>query len=98
VPPFIYPVNREVNQEVNRSWKSYIQDPELLSKISRLSIPALFVFGDKDIRPSWPTRQVANLMPHARFELIEGAEHVIWHSHQTELRALLREFFDEVVS
>jgi pimeloyl-ACP methyl ester carboxylesterase len=37
-------------------------------------------------------------MPHARFELIEGAEHVIWHSHQTELRALLREFFDEVVS
>ncbi|HZN01187.1 MAG TPA: alpha/beta hydrolase [Pyrinomonadaceae bacterium] len=98
VPPFVYPVNREVNQEVNRSWKSYIHDPELLLAISRLSIPALFVFGDKDIRPSWPTRQITNLMPHARFELIEGAEHVIWHSHQTELRALLREFFDKVVS
>jgi hypothetical protein len=46
VPPFTHSTNREVNQQVNSSWKAYIQSPELLSAISRLSIPALFVFGD----------------------------------------------------
>lgn len=96
VPPFIYPTNRKVNKQVNNSWKSYIQNPELLSRISKLRVPALFVYGDKDIRPSWPTRQVAHLMPNARFELIEGAEHVIWIPHHDELRVLLREFCDQV--
>lgn len=42
----------------------------------------------------WITQieQIARLMPAARFELIEGAEHVIWFSHHDELRVLLREF------
>ncbi len=35
-------------------------------------------------------------MPEARFELIEEAEHVIWFSHQNELRSLLRSFVHEI--
>jgi proline iminopeptidase len=98
VPEFLYPPNMEVNKQLNRSWKSYIQNPNLLSAISRLQVPACFVYGDRDIRPSWPIEQVAQLLPFARFELIKGAEHVIWFSHQNELRRLLREFIDEVDS
>jgi proline iminopeptidase len=64
----------------------------LLKAISRLNVPALFVYGDRDIRPSWPVEQVARLIPAARFELIEGAEHVIWLSHPDELNSLLRDF------
>ena len=63
VPDFDYPPNMEVNRQLNRSWKRYIQKPTLLRAISRLKAPALFVYGDKDIRPSWPVEQVANLMP-----------------------------------
>ena len=95
LPPFVYPPNLEVNKQLNRSWKTYIQNPNLLLSISRLRVPALFVYGDQDIRPSWPIKQVAQLIPHARFELIEGAEHVIWFSHREELRRLLREFVDD---
>lgn len=98
LPQFTYPTNRDVNEQVNRSWKSYIQQSDLLLKISELSIPALFVYAENDIRPSWPTRQIAELMPKARFELIAGAEHVIWFSHQAELRVLLRDFVDHVIS
>ena len=98
VPEFIYPPNMEVNKQLNRAWKTYIQKPDLLLKISRLQTPALFVYGDRDIRPSWPTRQVAQLMPKARFELIPGAVHVIWHSHANELQLLLREFVEQVGS
>jgi proline iminopeptidase len=96
VPRFIYPPNMEVNKQLNRSWKSYIQNPNLLLAISRLRIPSLFVYGARDIRPSWPAQQVAHLIPHARFELIEGAEHVIWFSHFTELKLALRSFVENL--
>lgn len=93
---FDYPPNMEVNKQVNRSWKRYIQNPTLLRRISELEVPALFVCGERDIRPSWPVEQVAHLMPHAHFELIEGAEHVIWLSHPNELKSLLRDFTDDL--
>ena len=91
-PHYDYPPNTEVNRQVNSSWKRYVQHPGLLKSISELNVPALFAYGDRDIRPSWPIEQVARLMPAARFELIEGAEHVIWFSHPEELRSLLRAF------
>jgi proline iminopeptidase len=97
VPHFDYPPNTEVNRQLNQSWKRYIQNPELLRRISRLTVPALFVYGERDIRPSWPVEQVSCLMPNARFELIEGAEHVIWFSHAEELKSLLRTFVGDVV-
>ena len=95
LPEFIYPPNRDVNIQPNRAWKTYIQSPDLLLKISRLQMPALFVYGERDIRPSWTIKQVAQLMPKARFERIDGAEHVIWFSHDNELRELLREFVSD---
>ena len=94
---FDYPPNMEVSAQVNRSWKQHIQNPTLLKSISKLEVPALFVYSDKDIRPSWPVEQVANLMPNARFEFIEGAEHVIWFSHPNELKSLLRNFVDDLL-
>jgi pimeloyl-ACP methyl ester carboxylesterase len=90
-----------LNFSIRLTWKStnnsiapgkLIQHPNLLLAISKLRVPALFVYGERDIRPSWPIEQVAQLLPFARFELIKGAEHVIWFSHQNELRRLLREF------
>ncbi len=96
VPEFDYPPNMEVNKQLNRSWKRYIQNPDLLRSLSKLETPALFVYGDRDIRPSWAVEQVGNLMPNARFEFIKGAEHVIWFSRPNELKLLLRNFVDDI--
>ena len=95
-PEFTYPPNRDVNTQLNRAWKIYIQKPDLLLRISELEVPALFVYGERDIRPSWTIKQVAQLMPSARFEMIDGAEHAIWFSHEKELRGFVREFVDQV--
>ncbi|HEU4509537.1 MAG TPA: alpha/beta hydrolase [Pyrinomonadaceae bacterium] len=95
LPEFNYPSNLEVNRLLSQSWKQYIQKPDLLRRISELKIPALFVYGNRDIRPSWPVEQVANLMPNARFEMIDGAEHVIWFSHENQLKAILRDFLKQ---
>lgn len=95
LPPFDYPPNLEVNAQVNRSWKEYIQRPSLLNELAQLDRPTLFVYGEQDIRPSWPVEQLAQLLPHASFQLIRGAEHHIWITHAEELREVLRHFVQE---
>ena len=92
LPPFDYPPNMEVNTQVNRSWKTYIQRPSLLKEIAHLERPALFVYGDHDIRPSWPIEQVAQLLPNASFAMLAGADHHLWVTHAQQLRVLLRRF------
>jgi proline iminopeptidase len=86
----------EVNAQVNRSWKAFIQRPSLLKEIAQLDRPGLFLYGDQDIRPSWPMEQVAQLLPNVPFHMIEGADHHIWVTHAEELQAPLRNFVQQI--
>ncbi len=92
LPAFDYPPNLEVNAAVNRSWKQYIKRPSLLKEIAHLNHPALFLYGDQDIRPSWPIEQVARLLPNASLHMIAGADHHMWVTHAEAMRAQLRDF------
>ena len=96
LPAFDYPPNLEVNAQVNRSWKEYIQRPSLLKEIAQLDRPALFLYGDQDIRPSWPIEQVAQLLPNATLAIIAGADHHIWVTHAEAMRAPLRDFIQQI--
>ena len=87
-----FPVNLEVNREVSDSWKEFVRRPDLLRRLADLTVPALFLYGEHDIRPSWPVEQLARLMPKAEFVRIEGAAHIPWLTHQEEMRKQLREF------
>ena len=58
-----------VNPDGNRSWREYIKRPSLFREIADLDIPAVFINGGEDIRPNWPTRQLASLMPLRRSRL-----------------------------
>ncbi len=92
LPEFAYPFNQQVNEQVNRSWRTYIQWPTLLWDISQLGCPSLFVYGSRDIRPSWPVEQIAALLPDARFIRLDGAAHFLWLTHGAELEQVLRPF------
>ena len=81
---------KRVNKHCSRSWKAYIKHPTLFRRIADLGIPATFINGSEDIRPSWPTRQLAALMPNGRYIQIDGAGHTVWLSHAAELRTALR--------
>lgn len=96
VPEMAFPYNAEVNRIGNREYKTYIKQPELLRRIADLGIPMLAIAGGRDIRPYWPVEQLANLMPNARFELFEEAEHNSWFTHESELRDSLRRFLKVV--
>jgi proline iminopeptidase len=96
LPAFDCPRNLEVNAQVNQSWKAYIQRPSLLKEIAHLKRPALFLYGDRDIRPSWPIEQVAQLLPDAPFQMIMGADHQIWTTHAEVLREPMRRFIRQI--
>lgn len=96
LPEFQFPPNMEVNREGNASRRQYIQRPTLWRDLSRLATPAIFIYGENDIRPSWPVEQVAHLLPNARFHLIGGADHYLWTSHAEPMKILLREFTDSL--
>ena len=70
-----YPPNLEVNAQVNQSWKQYIQRPSLLNDIAHLHRPALSLYGNHDIRPSWPVEQIAQLVPDAHFATTGAPAH-----------------------
>ncbi len=81
----------EVNKIGNKSWKEYIQGAELLRDLAHLEVPSIFICAENDIRPSWPTRQLANLIPKGEFHQVNGAAHCIWLTHYEELQKLLRQ-------
>lgn len=89
---YAFPPNLDVNRQLNAEWKAYCKRPGVLRELGALDIPALFVYGSKDIRPAWPIEQVANLLPDASWHLIEGAAHNLWLTHAPQLQGLLREF------
>lgn len=92
LPVFAYPTNEEVNREGTRSRLEYLKDPQLVSRIRSLDIPAVIIQGEKDLRPNWSSEQVAHLLPHAQYTVIQEAEHCLWLTHPQELRKLLRDF------
>ena len=86
----VFKADKRVNKDCSQSWKAYIKRPTLFRRVADLGIPATFINGSEDIRPSWPTRQLAALLPNGRYIQIDGAAHTVWLSHAAELRAALR--------
>jgi len=93
-PAFAYPPNLVANRQINADYKRYVQRPALLRDVARLDVPALFLYGARDIRPSWPVEQVAALMPRARFVLLPGADHFPYRTHPDEIRREARAFLE----
>ena len=86
-----FTADEAVNRDGNREWREYIKRPTLFREIADLQIPATFINGGADIRPNWPTRQLAALLPRGEYVEIAGAAHTIWVTHATELRTALRQ-------
>ena len=79
-----------VNPKCNESGRSYVTRPRLLREIADLDVPTVFINGGRDIRPNWPTQQLAALLPQGEYVAIAEAAHHIWLTHADRLRAEIR--------
>lgn len=87
----VFHADPEVNRQSNLSWRTYCQRPPLFHDLAHLAAPCVFINAGKDIRPNWPTQQLAALIPNTRYVEIAGAAHTIWLTHAPELQRELRE-------
>lgn len=92
LPPMAYESNLEVNRVLNASWREWTHRADLWRRALAIRCPALWIYAENDIRPSWPERQIAALVAQGEFRLIAGAEHAIWLTHADALRAELRDW------
>lgn len=79
-----------VNRQGNATWREYCRRPELLHELAELDLPCVFINAGDDVRPNWPTQQLAALFPRARYVEIPGARHYVWLTHAAELGRELR--------
>lgn len=86
----VFTADPQVNKMGTKSWRDYLKRPDLLRAISTMEIPAVFINAGEDIRPNWPTRQLAALIPAGEYHEISGAAHYIWLTHANELGAIMK--------
>ncbi|HEY4058115.1 MAG TPA: alpha/beta hydrolase family protein [Kofleriaceae bacterium] len=86
----VFNADPDVNAIGVASWRQYITRPTLLAELASLMTTATFIYPSEDIRPSWPTQQLANLLPRGLYREIAGAAHYLWRTHAAQLQAALR--------
>ncbi|GCE29529.1 hypothetical protein KDA_50130 [Dictyobacter alpinus] len=98
LPVFSSPLNEEVYREGQQTRRAYLRAPRLVECIRTLDIPAIILQGENDLRPNWPAKQVADLLPRARLHVIQEAEHCLWLTHPQQVQQLLRSFLQEITN
>jgi proline iminopeptidase len=94
----IFHADPEVNRHGNEDWRAFCRRPTFLRELADLTLPCVFINASEDIRPNWPTQQLAELLPAARYVEISGAAHTIWLTHAEALEGCLHEALRYIVS
>ncbi len=94
----VFQADPNVSKMGSHTWYKFIKNPNLLRDIASINIPAIFINAGKDIRPNWPTQQLANLIKKGEYFEIKDAAHSIWLTHYDELKTLLRDIINEILT
>ena len=73
-----------VHESLNASFVEWIHEPELFRQLADTDVPMTFVAAGQDIRPDWPLRQLAALVPRGQFREIAGVPHNFWRTHAAQ--------------
>ncbi len=70
--------SQEVHAALSQSFLEWIHEPGLFRSLADSPVRMRFIAAANDIRPDWPLRQLAELMPAGSFELVDGVDHNFW--------------------
>lgn len=73
----------DVHESLNASFVDWIHEPDLFRRLADSRVPMVFLAAGDDIRPDWPLRQLAALVPRATFRELAGVPHNFWSTHPT---------------
>lgn len=70
----------EVHEALKSSFRDWIHTPDLFRRLADSTVPMRFIAAADDIRPDWPLRQLAELVPRGTFRVVPGAVHNFWNT------------------
>jgi proline iminopeptidase len=70
-----------VHRALMDSFLEWIHEPDLFRNLADCPVPMTVIAAEHDIRPSWPLRQLAALVPRADFIEVAGVPHDLWSTH-----------------
>lgn len=68
----------EVHTALWTSFRDWIHHPALWRELADTAVPMDFIAAGRDIRPDWPLRQLAALVPGGTFHIVPDAVHDFW--------------------
>lgn len=68
----------DVHASLGDSFTSWIHQPDLWRRLADCPVPMQFVAAGDDIRPSWPTQQLAALVRGGSFRTVPRVPHDFW--------------------
>jgi proline iminopeptidase len=80
-----------VHESLNESFVQWIHEPDVFRRLADTRVPMTFVAAGDDIRPDWPLRQLAALVPNGEFRELGGVPHNFWSTHPAQWRRVLSE-------
>ena len=91
-PLFAFPTNWALNTRLVAERAARIAADDYPARARGLRIPTLVIHGERDPRPAWAAREVADLLPDARFVLLPDVGHEPFWERPELLRSELRSF------
>lgn len=73
--------DQPVWRSLSDSFLEWIHEPRLFRALADSPVPMSFIAAGNDIRPSWPLKQLAALVPGGTFESVPGVPHDFWSTH-----------------
>jgi len=70
----------QVHASLWGSFKHWIHEPALWRRLADCTVPMQFIAAGDDIRPSWPLQQLAELVPDASYDVVDGVVHDFWYT------------------
>lgn len=70
-----------VHRALSDSFLEWIHEPDLFRRLADCQVPMTIAAAGRDIRPSWPLRQLAALVPRGVFVEIPDVPHDFWSTH-----------------
>lgn len=95
---FIREARRIAPHEMSRRLRD-ILSAELMPRLKELSMPVLIIHGSRDrVVPLESAKDVAEALPHAELQIIEGAGHLPYMSHSDAFNSALDRFLKGALS
>ncbi len=85
-----------VAEGMQETFKKVVSE-DIVHESAMVSCPTLLIYGSLDkATPAAFGRVFASQIEHAEFQLVEGADHFLHHSHAEQVNKLVKDFIDRI--